>query len=165
MLARNWMSWHLVKVPPKYPLVEAAQLMFEHRISHLPVVERGCLKGIVSNRDLKRAWSDRLGKMHPDLFWSKIQKMKVVDIMTGNPLCIKEYEPVDKAAIIMLENRISSLPVLDSSGNLKAMLSLGDVFRALMHEKGWSNNKIKNDSSIPEHKNTALDQLLKIPFA
>ncbi len=148
------MSRHLVKVPAKYPLLEAAGLMFEHHISHLPVVEKGLLKGIVSNRDLKRAWSYRLGKTDPDLFWAKTQKMKVADIMTRDPLYITENEPVERAAVVMQENWISSLPVLDASGHLKAMISLGDVFRALMQEKGGSHEPmIGVGSNIESPKN------------
>ncbi len=165
MLVRNCMSRHLVKVTPKYPLVEAAQLMFEHRISHLPVVERGHLKGIVSNRDLKRAWCDRLGEIHPDLFWENIQTKKVGDIMTEDPFCIKEYDSVDKAAVIMQQKRMSSLPVVDSAGNLKAMLSLGDVFRALVLEKGLSHGPISGAPPSDETKNSEFEQTLKIPFA
>jgi acetoin utilization protein AcuB len=164
-LVKDWMSRHLVKVPPKYRLAEAAQLMFEHRISHLPVVEKGRLKGIVSNRDLKRAWSERLGEIHPDLFWEKIRKETVGDIMTEDPNCIKEYDTVYKAAVVMQEKRISCLPVLDSSGDLKAMLSLGDVFKALMQEKGLSNKEKTYDRSSPQYVKTEFEHALKIPFA
>lgn len=165
MLVRNCMSRHLVKVPAKYPLFEAAELMFEHRISHLPVVEKGLLKGIVSNRDLKKAWSDHLGKTDPDLFWAKIQKMKAADIMTRDPFHIAENEPVEKAAIIMQENWISSLPVLDAAGHLKAMISLGDVFRALMQEKSFSNEGMINLCPNTAATKTGFGQTVKIPFA
>lgn len=165
MLVRNCMSRHLVKVPAKYPLVDAAELMYEHRISHLPAVERGLLKGIVSNRDLKKAWSDRLGKTDPDLFWTKIQKMRVADIMTSEPVCITENEPVAKAAVVMQENWISSLPVLDAFGHLKAMISLGDVFRALMQEKGFSHEETLGVCSNLESLITESGHTVKIPFA
>jgi acetoin utilization protein AcuB len=165
MLVRNYMSRHLVKVPAKYPLLEAAGLMFEHHISHLPVVEKGLLKGIVSNRDLKRAWSNRLGKTDPDLFWAKIQKMKVVDIMTSAPLHIMENESVENAAIVMQKNWISSLPVLDASGRLKAMISLGDVFRALMQAKGFSHECMISLCSNIVSPKTGFEQTVKIPFA
>jgi acetoin utilization protein AcuB len=159
------MSRNLVKVPAKYPLLEAAELMFEHRISHLPVVEKGLLNGIVSNRDLKKAWSDRLGKTDPDLFWTKIQKMKVADIMTRDPLYITENEPVENAAVVMQKNWISSLPVLDASGRLKAMISLGDVFRALMKAKGFSHECMISLCSNIESPKTGFGQTVKMPFA
>jgi len=45
------MSADLVTVGPKADIAEAAQLMAEHGIRHLPVVEHGRLVGIVSIRD------------------------------------------------------------------------------------------------------------------
>jgi CBS domain-containing protein len=46
------MSRDLVTVQPKTDIAEAAKVMAEHGIRHLPVVDRGKLAGIISIRDL-----------------------------------------------------------------------------------------------------------------
>jgi CBS domain-containing protein len=46
------MSRDLATVPPKADIAEAARLMAERGVRHLPVVERGKLAGIISIRDL-----------------------------------------------------------------------------------------------------------------
>ena len=46
------MTTELVTVQPKTDLADAAQLMAERRIRHLPVLDKGSLVGIVSIRDL-----------------------------------------------------------------------------------------------------------------
>jgi CBS domain-containing protein len=46
------MTKDLAMVTPKTDIADAAKLMAERRIRHLPVVERGKLAGIVSIRDL-----------------------------------------------------------------------------------------------------------------
>jgi CBS domain-containing protein len=46
------MSFDLVTVPPEAPILEAARIMREARVRHLPVVSEGVVAGIVSMRDV-----------------------------------------------------------------------------------------------------------------
>ena len=55
--------------------------------------------------------------------------MRVKDVMTPNVICIDVDEPVLKAARLMLQNRISGLPVLDKEGELIGMVTEGDFLR------------------------------------
>ena len=55
--------------------------------------------------------------------------MRVKDVMTPNVICIGADEPVVKAARLMLQNRISGLPVVDKDGELVGMVTEGDFLR------------------------------------
>jgi CBS domain-containing protein len=55
--------------------------------------------------------------------------MQVKDIMTINVISIGADEPVVKAASLMLQNRISGLPVVDKEGELIGMVTEGDFLR------------------------------------
>src|SRR6201981_878008 len=55
--------------------------------------------------------------------------MRVKDVMTANVICIGAEEPVLKAARLMLQNRISGLPVLDKDGELVGIVTEGDFLR------------------------------------
>jgi CBS domain-containing protein len=55
--------------------------------------------------------------------------MRVKDVMTPNVICIGADEPVLKAARVMLQNRISGLPVLDKDGELVGIVTEGDFLR------------------------------------
>jgi CBS domain-containing protein len=55
--------------------------------------------------------------------------MRVKDVMTSNVICIGADEPVLKAARLMLQNRISGLPVVDKDGELVGMVTEGDFLR------------------------------------
>jgi len=55
--------------------------------------------------------------------------MRVKDVMTPNVICIGADEPVLKAARLMLQNRISGLPVVDKEGELVGMVTEGDFLR------------------------------------
>jgi CBS domain-containing protein len=55
--------------------------------------------------------------------------MKVKDVMTRNVISVTADEPVLKAARLMLQNRISGLPVLDKDGELVGVVTEGDFLR------------------------------------
>jgi CBS domain-containing protein len=52
LTAADVMSQNLVTVPPEAPLVEAARIMLEAHVRHLPVVSDGLIAGMLSMRDL-----------------------------------------------------------------------------------------------------------------
>ncbi len=55
--------------------------------------------------------------------------MQVKDVMTRNVISIGADEPVIKAARMMLENRISGLPVVDAKSQLVGVVTEGDFLR------------------------------------
>jgi CBS domain-containing protein len=55
--------------------------------------------------------------------------MQVKDIMTRNVISVEANEPVLKAAQLMLQNRISGLPVIDKKGELVGIVTEGDFLR------------------------------------
>jgi CBS domain-containing protein len=60
---REAMTTRLVTATPDVAIVDAAHLMGEHRIRHLPVVEADSLVGMIGIRDVlrtlvERVWSD-----------------------------------------------------------------------------------------------------------
>ena len=54
---RDVMSTELVTVGLAEPARRAWETMRDRRIRHLPVVEKGQLVGILSDRDLRKQWS------------------------------------------------------------------------------------------------------------
>lgn len=55
--------------------------------------------------------------------------MRVKDVMTPDVICVDANEPVLKAARLMLQRRISGLPVLDKEGELVGIVTEGDFLR------------------------------------
>lgn len=55
--------------------------------------------------------------------------MKVEDIMTRQPICIDENEMLQNAIAVMLQHRISGLPVVDGKGRPVGMLTEADLLR------------------------------------
>ncbi|MGB6538225.1 MAG: CBS domain-containing protein [Xanthobacteraceae bacterium] len=55
--------------------------------------------------------------------------MQVKDVMTRNVISIESNDPILKAARVMLQNRISGLPVIDPTGKLVGIVTEGDFLR------------------------------------
>lgn len=55
--------------------------------------------------------------------------MQVRDVMTRNVISVAANETVVNAARIMLQNRISGLPVVDADGDLVGIVTEGDFLR------------------------------------
>ena len=56
--------------------------------------------------------------------------------MTRNPLTIGQEATIAEAAQIMLEHKISGLPVVDGRGQLVGIITESDIFRMVV--KNWS---------------------------
>jgi acetoin utilization protein AcuB len=57
------MAEQVVTVTPRTPVAEAAQLLMDHKIGCLPVVEAGRLVGIATETDMLRAFATLLGDL------------------------------------------------------------------------------------------------------
>lgn len=128
MLVREWMSSPPVVVAERLTAPGALWLMEERQFRRLPVLDDdGRLVGIVTRDDLQR----KLGPF-PNT-WPRL-KMKVADVMTPAP-ALSPDDPLEKAAGIMLERKISALPVVEE-GRTVGIITESDVFRAFCRAMG-----------------------------
>ena len=81
MLVKNWMSKDVITVDADNSMQNAIYILQEENIKMLPVVDKGKIVGIITDRDLKKASpSDATTlDMHELLFL--ISKIKIRDLM------------------------------------------------------------------------------------
>jgi CBS domain-containing protein len=53
------------------------------------------------------------------------------DVMTFDPIGITKDSDLAEAALIMMRNRISGMPVIDSDNNLAGIITKTDIIRAV----------------------------------
>lgn len=58
--------------------------------------------------------------------------MSVKNVMTKDVVCIRASDSVKDAWLILMEADISGAPVVDDSSNLVGVLSMSDIFRAIL---------------------------------
>lgn len=103
------------------PLMHAHQLMRDHHIRHLPVLNGGRLVGIVSDRDL--AFVENLKDVDA-------KKVRVDEAMTPTPYCVAKSALLGKVAREMAEHRYGSAVVMESD-HVVGVFTTVDALRAL----------------------------------
>lgn len=137
MLVRRWMSTGVITVDEATSMMKASIIMKEKKIRSLPVVnKKGKVVGIVSDRDLRDAAPSKATTLDVYELNYLLSSMKIKDIMTQNLVFVRPDETVEFAAILMLENKISSLPVMNDKGDLVGTITQTDIFRVLINIAG-----------------------------
>lgn len=129
---QDWMSQEVISVTPKTSIARATITMNEHFIRRLPVVNEGKLVGIVTKGDLREAQpSDATSLTIWELNYL-LADLTVDKIMTRDVLTIHPDAPLIDAAEIMLNEKISGLPVVDEHRHLIGIISESDIFRMVI---------------------------------
>ena len=120
------METDLVTVSPSDRLVHARRCLIDKEVGRLPVVEEDILEGIITAKDVANAMIS-FRKIVPDKYKNaRIRNLLVGDVMTQNVKTIDGESTLDQAATIMLENRISGIPV-ELDGKLKGIITKTDL--------------------------------------
>lgn len=138
MLVKDWMSKNVITIESGAPLQEAINLLMEHNISILPVMEDGRLVGIVTDRDVKRASPSDACLLDFQNIMYHVSRMAVGQIMSKPPITTTLDHTIEETAEVLLERNISGLPVVDDNGNLKGIITKHDLFSALIALSGLS---------------------------
>lgn len=150
MLIKDWMTKDVLTVDENTSLMRATRIMKEKNIRRLPVVSHGKLIGIITDRDVKDASPSKTTSLDIHELYYLLSEMKVKDVMTPSPLTLNGDDSLEKATVIMLENRISGLPVVDKAGHLIGLLSETDVLRAFIHATGIKDGAIQYVLDLPD---------------
>lgn len=132
ILVRDWMTSDIVSVTPDTPIAQAHQIMKKNHIRRLPVVQDDILKGIVTIGDVREAspsGATTLSIWELNYLWSQLS---VKDVMSHKVLTLLPTDPMIKAAALMLEHKISGLPVVDENNIVIGIVTESDVFRMIV---------------------------------
>jgi len=136
MLIKDWMATTILTVDANTSVMRATRTMKENNIRRLPVLSHGKLAGIITDRDLKDASPSSTADMDLHEMYYLLSEMKVKDVMTTNPICLKKDDTLEKAALVMLGERISGLLIVDENGSLVGLLSESDILKGFIHATG-----------------------------
>ena len=107
------------------PVRTAIQLMADHFVGALPVLNGGRLVGIVSERDYARKVV---------LMGRNSMETKVATIMSAPVIHVGPQNSVNDCMILMTDKRIRHLPVVEN-GELIGVISIGDCVKAVIDEQ------------------------------
>lgn len=136
LLVENWMNPSVITVDADDSMLDATKLLKEHNIRHLPVLEKGKLVGVITDRDLKRAAPSDATALEAHELLYLIANIKVREIMTKNPITVPYNYTVEEAAELLLQARISGMPVVNKDGDVIGTITQTDLFKVLISLTG-----------------------------
>jgi acetoin utilization protein AcuB len=136
MLVMNWMSKPAITVDQNNSLIDAMDVLKQKSIMMLPVMKGNELVGIVSDRDVKRAFASNVSTLEVHELFYLMARVKVKDIMSRNPIAVPFDYTIEETAELLLNHKISGAPVLDEKGGLVGVITQRDIFKALMSLTG-----------------------------
>lgn len=138
MFVSQSMTRKVITVERETLLLQAYDLMQEHRIRHLPVIDgEHRLVGIVTDRDIRSAMPFNLSKGVCDpQEEKKFAELKVADVMTTQPITIAPTHTLQDALLLIQGTKVGAFPVVDPDGKLKGIISVRDLLRAFINVLG-----------------------------
>ncbi len=104
---------------PDHYVYEANELMGKYHISGVPITKNDKLVGIITNRDLR---------------FEMNHNKKIADAMTKEHLITAaEGTTLEGAKQILTKYKIEKLPIVDSEGNLKGLITIKDIEKAIKY--------------------------------
>ncbi len=151
MKVKEIMSTDVITVSTEEAVEQCARLLQEHNISGLPVLDAaGKVAGMVTEGDLIRRASrvkapgylEILGGLiylgSPKKFVDELQRamsLEAGQLMTKDVISVMPDDSVEQAATLMVEKKISRLPVIDKEGKLVGIVSRRDIMASLYDKK------------------------------
>ncbi len=115
----------LLSVPPTATVLDALQLMADHNVGALVVMDGDQLVGIFSERDYARKVV-LVGKMSRDT--------PVAEIMTSAVTTVRPDQSVEACMALMSTRHIRHLPVVVEN-RVIGIISIGDVVQAVINDQ------------------------------
>jgi CBS domain-containing protein len=112
-------------VGPGASVLEAVEVMAEHGVGAVAVVEGDTLKGVFTERDVM---------LRVVLKQRDPKTTKVGDVMTSPAQTIYDDTTEEDALVHMLERHVRHFPIVAKDGSLKAMLSIRNVLEHRVDE-------------------------------
>ena len=103
------MSTDLITISPDQTLADARMLMHDRKIHHLPVVDDGNLKGLVTLTNVLAATDSFLRDQDNRIHANEI---RVGDIMVTDVATVDIHAGLRQAALFLEKHRIGCLPVM-----------------------------------------------------
>ncbi len=128
----EWMTSPVITIAPSAPISSAHQIMKRSAVRRLPVVEDDRLVGIITIGDVREASpsdATTLSIWELNYLWAQLTVEK---IMTREVLTATSDMNIVDAAQIMLEHKVSGLPVVEGKDKLVGVVTESDIFRMLI---------------------------------
>ena len=157
MLVKNWMSKPVITIGVNNSMQEASRLLEKHHIRMLPVIQGESLVGIITDRDLKRSSASNATSLEKHELLYLLLKITVRDIMTKNPICVTPDYTIEETARILMEHKISGVPVVGTNGEVDGIVTQSDLCRVLINLTGVDRRGIQFSLQVIDRPKSIIE--------
>jgi acetoin utilization protein AcuB len=132
MIIERRMTRNPVTATPEMSVADASALMKREKVHRLPVLDKEHhLVGIISEKDLLYASPSPVSTLSIHEMAYLLSQLTVKKLMTHDVITISKETTVEEAARLMVDQDLSSLPVVEND-KLIGIVSKSDLFKILL---------------------------------
>lgn len=130
MIASEVMTADPVSVEVSEPISRAIEIFNEMDIRHLPIVERGVLVGVLSDRDLRSNQLSLFRQLEDPQAAAARYREPVSTLMSGDVISVSTESEITDVIQLMIDHKFGAVPVVDpTEGTLVGIISYVDILR------------------------------------
>ncbi len=133
MRVREFMTTNVISVSSKTPVPDARKYMQTHKIRRLPVIDKGKLVGMVSDRRVAEASPSSATTLSVWEANHLLSKMPVSEIMTRKVITVTHDTTAESALAVAQNHGVGSLPVMDEKGRMVGIVTTNDFVYRIMN--------------------------------
>lgn len=130
---QDWMTRDPITIEESASIMEALHVMKEHDIRRLPVMRKGRLTGIVTDRMLKDYTPGKATTLDTGEVHYLLSRTPVRTAMNATPHTVRPDAQLTDAARIIRDNKLYGLCVVNDGGDLVGIVTIKDLIEALFH--------------------------------
>lgn len=136
MYVKNKMTANPYTISFNAPITEVIELMRVHNLKRVPVVDGEKVVGVLTDVDLQKVSPTKATTLSIYELNYLLSKTKVSDAMTKNAITVSPDALLEEAALLMRQNRISTLPVVKDN-KLVGIITESDIFDSFIDLLGF----------------------------
>jgi acetoin utilization protein AcuB len=129
----DWMTPHPITIEENASVIEAIHLLKEHGIRRLPVMKRGKLVGLVTEKMLAAYTPGKATTLDQWELHGLLDRTQVKTAMNADPYKVHPQTPLAEAVLLLHDKKLNGVLVVDEQGLLAGVFTNTNVHEALIH--------------------------------
>ncbi len=132
----GWMTKTPITIEEDASVIEAIHRLKEHSIRRLPVMKKGKLVGLITEKMLAAYTPGKATTLDQWELHGLLDKTKVKVAMNADPYKVHPDTPLAEATQLLHDKKLNGVLVVDDHGQLAGVFTTTNVFEALIHFAG-----------------------------
>ena len=129
----GWMTPHPITIEEDASVIEAIHVLKEKAIRRLPVMRKGKLVGLVTEKMLAAYTPGKATSLDQWELHGLLDKTKVKAAMNADPYKVHPDTPLAEAVRLLHDKKLNGVLVVDDHGQLSGVLTNTNVHEALIY--------------------------------